>query len=348
MRDHNNSGHLVVGIVALAGIVLSVSPARALESFDFEARYLVHPGNQIWDFCLTPHEDEYHIFYHTIKPGYNHPAYADTIWHAVSADLRRWEILGPALTSGPDWWDAAAIWAPDVVFDEQRQRWAMLYTGVAEGMVQRACLAWSGDMVNWTKAAENPVFEPDSLIYHWSPSMPWSSFRDPYLYRENGQWNMLSTAGLRDGNYRRGIVHRAVSADLIHWTDAGVFFAHDGAEGRERDLESVQYIQRGSWDHLFFVEQDLSLPAHSTSLVSAQDPADWTMAERRYFDEGWAPEVQYVGGVFFDTVFGRLFQYDDPRDATTYIIARFDRMSFGWNGDRPYYLSAGISAPIFR
>lgn len=361
MSHRKEPNQLVTVVAALAMIALTVTSVAALESFDFEARYLVHPGNQVWDFCLTPQEDGYHVFYHTIKPGLNHPSFADTIWHAVSPDLRRWEILGPALTSGPDWWDAEAVWAPEVVFDEQSQRWAMLYTGVAAGMVQRACLAWSDDMVSWTKAPENPVFEPDSLVYHWAPSMPWSSFRDPFLYRENDQWNMLSTAGLREGNNRRGIVHRAVSDDLIHWTDAGVFFAHDGAEGSERDLESVQYVKRGAWDHLFFVEQDLSLPAHSTSLVSAMDPADWTMAERTYVDEGWAPEVQYVGGIFFDTVFGRLFQYEDPRDATTYIIARFDRMGFGFDGSTPWALmwdplindwptrrgSAGGAAPTF-
>jgi hypothetical protein len=330
---------LVVACAALAALVVASSPSQALETFDFEARYLVHRGNQIWDFCLVPSGDQYHVFYHTIPPVYTSPAYADTIWHALSTDLRHWEILGPALTSGPDWWDAEAIWAPDVVYDEQSERWAMLYTGVADRMVQRACLAWSDDMTTWTKAAENPVFEPDSLVYHWAPSMNWSSFRDPFVYRDDGQWNMLSTAGLRDGSNqggRRGIIHRAVSDDLIHWTDAGVFFAHDGEEGSSRDLESAQYIQRGSWHHLFFVEQELSAPTLPTSLVSAHDRDDWTMADRVVIDEGWAPEVEYVGGTWFDTIFGRLYQYDDPRDNTSYIVARFDLMSFGWGGGSPW------------
>jgi hypothetical protein len=313
--------------------------AMALEKFDFECRYLMHEGQQIWDFCLTPDGDEFHVFYHTIPPQNQHPAYADTIWHAVSSDMRRWDFRGPAITSGPDWWDATAVWAPDVVYDEASGRWAMLYTGVSSNMVQRTCLAWSDDLDNWTKDAANPVFEPDTLAYHWHPDQDWSSFRDPFIFWENNQWNMLNTAHQRLGGYpgyKQAIVHRAVSDDLVNWTDAGVFFAHDGEAGTNwYDLESVQYYKRNGYHYLFFVEQDPDLEVHKTSLIYAHDRADWTFADRSFLDDGWAPEVQYVGGFWFDTMFGRLHQYDDPSTGLTNVVARFDLMTFGFLGWGP-------------
>lgn len=328
----------LVAAVYLLVVLLPPLRANALEAFDFEARYLVHEGNQIWDFCLEQHQGRYHIFYHTIPVSSVHPADADTIWHAVSDDLRIWEEARPVLTSGPEWWDEVAIWAPDVIYDEASKRWAMLYTGVGQNMVQRTCLAWSSDLHNWTKDDANPVFEPDSQTYFWSPDEPWSSFRDPFVYHRDGQWNMLNTAGLRVGEYpgtKQAIVHRSVSDDLVNWTDAGVFFAHDGETGRWRDFESVQYIERGGYHHIFFVEQDPSLETHSTSWISAADPSEWTMAERIIIDAGWAPEVTPINGWVFDTIFGRLHQYDNPHTGLTNVVVRFDQMTFGAGGRAP-------------
>lgn len=324
-------------IVLLASCLLAgnAGPVSALVHFDFETPYLVHPGLQVWDFCLVRDAGLYHAFYHTLPPQDLHPANADTIWHAVSPDLLRWNIAGPALTSGPQWWDAVAVWAPDVVFDPASGRWAMLYTGVGDAMVQRACLAWSFDLETWEKSAVNPVFEPDSLVYHWSPTQAWSSFRDPFVFYDGQQWNMLSTAALRLGvypGYRRGIVHRAVSADLEHWQDAGVFYEHDGVEGRTRDLESVQYLVRDGWHHLFFVEQDLDLEYHPTSHMVAADPLAWTMAERTYAAAGWAPEIERFDDWAGAEVFARLVKDQDPRDGTWFVAAKFDSVRFELGG----------------
>jgi hypothetical protein len=325
-------------LVALLVPCLVPALAAALVSLDFETPYLVHPGQQVWDFCLVQHEGRYHAFYHTIPPEIQHPAAADTIWHAVSDDLRRWTLEGPALTSGPEWWDGQAVWAPDVVFDAASSRWAMLYTGVGQGMVQRACLAWSVDLVNWTKSPANPVFEPDSVIYYWAPSQNWSSFRDPFLYHDGQQWNMLSTAHLRLGGEpasRRAIVHRSVSPDLTDWQDQGVFFAHDGIVGQTHDFESVQYLVRDGWHHLFFTEQDPGIEHHPTSHLMATDPAAWTMADRAFVDAGWAPEIKPFLSPSEAEIFARLAKDQNPVDGTWFVTARFDSIRFGPGGQPP-------------
>lgn len=337
-----------VAVVVLCLAVLGPTLAGALVSFDFETPYLVHPGLQVWDFCLVEHDGQYNAFYHTIPPTIQHPSAADTIWHAVSSDLRHWTIHGPAITSGPDAWDGRAIWAPDVVFDEQTGRWAMLYTGVDQGMVQRACLAWSTDLENWEKSTANPVFEPDSVAYYWAPSMNWSSFRDPFIYHDGQTWNMLSTAHLRltEGPAnRRAIVHRSVSGDLENWQDAGVFFEHDGAVGQTNDFESVQYLVREGWHHLFFTEQDPTIEHHPTSHLMATDPSGWTMANLSIVDAGWAPEIKPFISTADAEIFARLTKGQNPIDGTWFVTAKFDSLRFGTGGQLPVVISADPLGP---
>jgi len=311
---------------------LFVQPAAGLVKFDFEQKYFVHPQRQVWDFCVIEHDDVFHIFYHTILESAPGAANADTIWHATSPDLYHWSILGPVLTVGPDWWDGQAIWAPDVVWDPDQNSWFMAYTGVDDLMVQRTCFAQSPDLGVWTKSLSNPVFEPDSLVYFWSPTENWSAFRDPFLFEMDGQWNMLSTSGLRLGGYpgfKRGIVHRSTSDDLIHWSDAGVFFEHNG-EIRWHDLESSQYLQRGDWYHLFFTEQDPAYTDHPTSHIASLTLGNWDMADREVIDLGWAAEIDsFDSGV---DIFSRLAKGQDPGTGNWFHVVRFDTLLFTDNG----------------
>lgn len=325
-------------LVALCLVVAGVQPAVALVTFDFETPYLVHPEHQVWDFSLIRHEGTYHAFYHSAPQRTAGMADPGTIWHASSPDLKHWELLGPALTSGVEWYDEVGMWAPDVVFDEATDRWAMLYTGVSPGMIQRPCLAWSDDLTTWTKSVANPVFEPDTLVYHWAPDQNWSSFRDPFVYHDGAQWNMLSTAGLRLGGYpgyRRGIVHRAVSQDLVNWVDAGAFFEHDGSVGKSRDLESAQYVVRNGWHHLFYIEQNLDIDNHPTNHMVASDPSGWTMATTTVVDAGWAPEVRRFDAAAESDIFARLAKYQDPTDGSWFVTVRFDSVRYDNDGQTP-------------
>ena len=99
----------VLFLASAGGLLASVwppAPATALVKFDFEQKYFVHPGRQVWDFCVIRPDSIYNIFYHSIleqKPG---AAEADTIWRATSPDLIHWQIRGPVLLAGPNWYDA--------------------------------------------------------------------------------------------------------------------------------------------------------------------------------------------------------------------------------------------------
>jgi hypothetical protein len=324
---------LACGLLAI-GLSTMALPAAGLVKFDFEQKYYVHPQRQVWDFCLIRSSDVYHIFYHSIHENTPGAVHGDTIWHATSTDLFHWTSPEVAITVGPGWWEAEAIWAPDVIWDPERKSWVMLYTGVDSLKVQRTCVAHSTNLTNWFKNPHNPVFEPDSLTYYWSPTVEWSSFRDPFIFFEGGLWHMLSTANLRENGYpgfKRGIIHHATSTALVDWSDAGPFFIHNGAQ-YTHELESSQYHVRQGWHHLFFSETDIPGTSHLVSdTQGGWDMADWQLLER-----GGAPEIdEFDPGV---TIFSRYGRDRHNHNNKLFYVVRFDTMVFDDGGQTPQIL----------
>src|SRR5215831_9606788 len=128
------------------------------------------PDKWVWDFWLARDGGDHHIFYlqapRTLeRPSLRH--HHASIGHAVSRDLRSWEILPDALHPGPEGsWDDLATWTGSAI--DHGGRWYMLYTGICrreQGLVQRIGLAVSDDLVRWQKHAANPVLEADARWY---------------------------------------------------------------------------------------------------------------------------------------------------------------------------------------
>ena len=94
----------LLALAALLVMGLAAVPASGLVRFDFEQKYYVHEGRQVWDFCLIRPDSTYHLFYHSIPEINAHATRGDTIWHATSPDLAHWDLKGPVLTAGPEWW----------------------------------------------------------------------------------------------------------------------------------------------------------------------------------------------------------------------------------------------------
>lgn len=315
----------------LAAALCAPRPCGALLHIDFEQKFFIHPGQEIWDFCVIRPDSLYHIFY-IAYPEATPGAHCYALGHATSPDLIHWTILPPAVEAGPDWWDADNLWAPDVVPDPEHGGWTMLYTGVDSLKVQRACAAHSTDLHAWTKAAANPVFVPDTLRYYWSPTLQWSSFRDPFLFFAKGEWQMLSTAGLRADGYpgtKQGIVHRATSPDLVHWSDAGPFWAHNGSLSWH-DLESSQYVVRDGWHHLFVTEQDVFGVSH----MVADTAGAWDIATRVVLDYGNAAEIdEFDAGI---DVFSRYVVGQHRNTGNLFYVVRFDTLRWLDGGRTPY------------
>lgn len=355
MRPFNRPRRTRLAIAAMAALCAVLAPlaAKALVRFDFEQKYFVHPGRQVWDFSLVRADSLYHIFYHTIFESTPSATQGDTIWHAVSPDLRRWEGREPVLTASPGNWDQGALWAPCVVRDDENDRWVMLYTGSDLRMNQRIGLATSDDLHQWTRL-DAPVVTPDTTQYVWSSNADWSNFRDPFLYRADGLWHVLITALMDMGGHAVGVIYHATSPDLLTWTDVGPLFANDSANA-SRVLESSQYHVIGQWHHLLFGE----FFQPGITLLSATDPAAWTMGSKVTLDSGYAPEVnEFDPGT---RIFSRLAPYQLPQTTNLGYVVRLDTLRSQPDGSglsvwRPHPLaedwevrtgSASLGNPIF-
>ncbi len=324
---HRSSGWLLLLAVILAGSLLPEA-ATALVRFDFEQKFYVHPGHQVWDFSLVKSDSLYHIYYHAIPDATPSASRGDTIWHATTLDLKHWSIQGPVLAVGTADWEAGAMWAPGVVRDEAGGRWVMAYTACDTKMNQRIALAYSPDLFTWTKEPANPVLEPDSTLYQWSPSVSWSNFRDPFLWQDDGTWHILVTAK-KYYSSSTGILYHATSPDLLFWTDQGPMFINDGSDPW-RVPESPQYRLIGQYHHLLFCEYDTGF----VSLVSGTDPAQWTMDERVVLEPGaYAPELNdFAEG---NWIYSRITPFHLPQsDSLTYVV-RLDTLLTAPDGASP-------------
>ena len=319
----------MLGTLCLALVLTtSAQAARAMVRLDFDQKYFVHPGHQVWDFRLIKPDSVYHIFYHAIPEATPLATYGDTIWHATTADLKHWDIAGPVVAVGQTEFEQGAVWAPDVVRDEANQRWVMAYTACDPSMNQRLALATSTDLFSWTKVPANPVLEPDTLAYIWNPGSSWSNFRDPFVWRDQGLWHVLLTAK-KWYSGGTGILYHATSPDLTTWTDVGPLFINDGPEPW-LVLESPQFRMIGDYHHLFCGLFDDS----AISLLSAADPALWTMADSTHIEVGsYAPDLTEYAPERY--LFGRIVPFILPQSAAYTYVARFDTLNTGPLGENP-------------
>lgn len=173
---------------------------------------------------------QYHLFYQY------HPY--STQWgpmhwgHSVSADLLHWERRPCALA--PDTAaDAAGCFSGGAIEWEGRQ--LLLYTGVTRvnGQdVQQQCLA-TGDGVDYTKAAENPVIATADLPAGCAPA----DFRDPYLFTRDGVLYALIGAR-KQGQDGRLLLYKA-DASGRHWQFVRILIENDTALGSMWECPSL-------------------------------------------------------------------------------------------------------------
>lgn len=179
----------------------------------------------VWDFWLAEHAGEHHIFYLQAPRSLGDPDLRHlnaTVGHAVSADLREWTVLPPALAPDvPGSWDDFATWTGSIV--QHDGRWWCFYTGVARaenGLVQRIGAAVSDDLMTWRRHPGNPLLTLDPARYEALDRSAWhdQAWRDPWVMARNGGFDAYLTARSADGPPDgRGVIAHASSSDLEHW-----------------------------------------------------------------------------------------------------------------------------------
>ena len=185
------------------------------------------PDKWLWDFWFAQDGPDYHIFYLQASRTLPDPELRHwnvSIGHAVSQDLRNWQVLPDALHPSPQpAWDDKSTWTGSII--NQNGLWHMLYTGTSHaenGYVQRIGLATSLDLVRWEKHSDNPVLEIDPRWYELPDLETWGdqSWRDPWLFKHPGigDFHAFITARVKTGPVDgRGVIAHARSNDLSRW-----------------------------------------------------------------------------------------------------------------------------------
>jgi beta-fructofuranosidase len=170
----------------------------------------------VWDFTIVRHRAHYHLLHIDGRPGAScyAPGNLTTFGHSSTPDFVTWTTHQAALACTPGAWDESHVWAPYVFRDERLGRWVMLYTGLNRFDCQQIGVAYSDDLLGWTKEPANPVFRPayvDWLQYSLSTG---SACRDPHVRVEDDDYVLYTTIAARDG--RVGVAG-CVSRDLVTW-----------------------------------------------------------------------------------------------------------------------------------
>jgi beta-fructofuranosidase len=215
------------------------------------------PDQWVWDFWFAREGSRHHVFFlkapkSLVDPDERH--WNARIGHAVSDDLRTWQILPDALGPGPaGGFDDKATWTGSVL--EHDGRWFLFYTGISaaeRGLVQRIGLATSDDLLTWERADANPLVTTDPRWYEQLDLDVWldETCRDPWVFPDpGGGFRMYFTARANRGPAdERGVIGQAWSPDLWSWqvqpplTEPGEF-GH---------LEVPQLVRIGAHHYLVF------------------------------------------------------------------------------------------------
>lgn len=187
------------------------------------------PDKWVWDFWFAEDGPDYHMFYLQAPRALEDERLRHwhvSIGHAVSQDLRTWQILPDALapTAGdPTAWDSYTTWTGSIIRHEGV--WHLFYTGSSraeKGLIQRIGLATSKDLITWHKHPANPLIEADSRWYELLDQDSWhdQAWRDPWLFRLPGddRFHCYITGRANHGHpSARGVVAYATSPDLLKW-----------------------------------------------------------------------------------------------------------------------------------
>ena len=186
-------------------------PHRPAYHFTAPAGWLNDPNG------LTQRNGEYHLFYQFNPYA---PLHHRIHWgHAVSTDLVHWRDLTIALTpsDGPD---VDGCWSGVLVYDGDTP--TIVYSG-RHGDRELPCVAiGTPDLVEWTKAAENPVISTTPA------GIDVTAFRDHCVWREGETWRQLIGSGIRS---RGGTAFLYESTDLREWTYIGPLLVGDSTVG---------------------------------------------------------------------------------------------------------------------
>lgn len=187
---------------------------------DYPAFHLAPPSGWMNDpNGLIYYRGRYHVFY---QHNPYSAAFGHIHWgHASSADLIHWEHHPVALAPG-DPYDKDGCFSGCAV--EHDGKLCLIYTGHSvrpDGSVREVqCLADSTDGIR---------FEKHGVVIANPPPNATDDFRDPKVWREDGQWYLVVGYRQKDAKGRgSGCIALYRSTDLHHWDFVKTLFRDSG------------------------------------------------------------------------------------------------------------------------
>lgn len=228
----------------------AAAPDLRIPASRFAGDYLrprYHPGpaanwcNEAHGFIY--HAGYYHLFYQ--KNG-NGPYWSRLNWgHLRSRDLLAWEELPVALWPEPAAFDAEGIWSGHLVLDAAGQP-TIIYTGVDGTRAGIGAAKSDHTLLTWQK--QPPLVPRPPAAY------PNRDFRDPYVFRENGRWNMVVGSGLKTSG-APGTVFLYESPDLRTWQLVGPLFVGQPARDNSGTFWEMPVFWKFGNQHLLLVNK---------------------------------------------------------------------------------------------
>jgi len=172
---------------------------------------------------VVKREDGYHMWYTGQARSHS------WIGYATSTDGRTWKRMSEKPVLSPEKpWEKVALMCPHVMWDAQKKRFRMWYSGGEQYEPDAIGYATSPDGLNWTKWEANPVFKPD-------PNNPWEQHKVAGCQVvKHGGWYLMFYIGYRDTDHAQ----------------IGLARSKDGLTGWERHLANpIVRPGKNQWDH---------------------------------------------------------------------------------------------------
>lgn len=226
------------------------------------------PGSYTVDHALIKKDGLTHLFYIRGIAATNWPEYPlFNFGHAVSRDLKNWEIQKPVLQCPLTGWDQYQVWAPHII--EHKGLYYMYYAGENHNVSQAICLATSPDLYNWKRYVENPVITTGTWGI-WDSSR-WSDCRDPVILKDGENFYCYYTAVRKnpENGQPESSLGISSSTDLLHWKDEGFIRL---AQSLGTPPESPFVLKRSGTYYLFYTNYK-----YGTVYLTSKDPVKgWT------------------------------------------------------------------------
>lgn len=216
---------------------------------------------------------------------------------------------GVVLGLGPAAFDANMVESPVVWWDQSEGQWGMVYTGYSAASQGSVGIAWSPDLLTWTKAGQ--ILAPTGV-----PGDPdQGGITGPYMRYEDGTY-YLFYIGLTEVGYESGVKSLCLataSSSTGQWTRHGTVIAPLAGPWRAGAIYHASIVLVDSTYYMFF---NASASIETIGYATASSLlGPWTVDDVNSpvvtvsasgWDSGWVgdPSIYKVGTTWYMAYYG--------------------------------------------